>query len=163
MLPVCFLARRTRDSPDPSDALTWAFVADLATRLLNHQDSISRLLSVPSVSRTSVIQRQRSQKLSADEIDQLVERYRAGESTHDLAAGSTAHCHTIARALTKAGVELGHNRRRLTDAQVHGASQLYDEGWSLAQLADHFGVGRETHRRELSSAGTNIRRRGGRT
>ncbi|MEM9519649.1 MAG: hypothetical protein AAGA37_10050 [Actinomycetota bacterium] len=105
----------------------------------------------------------RQERLSEDEIELLIERYQAGESTRDLAADSPAHRHTIARALGDAGVELRHKRRRLTDEVVRRAATDYRAGATLATLASTYGVGRETIRRELHNAGVTMRPRGGRT
>jgi hypothetical protein len=73
------------------------------------------------------------------------------------------HRHAISKTLAANCVELCQKRHRLTDnAVTDAASGLYAMAWTFAQLADKFGVGQETMRRELHDAGIDVRPRGGR-
>jgi len=51
----------------------------------------------------------------------------------------------------------GSERPKLVDAALHEAIRLYGQGWSLARVGDHFGVGGETVRRALRLAGVPVR------
>lgn len=136
---------------------------DLAGRLLNHAEELSELQSAPRTRRRPTQpSHRRLPRLTEQEVEQLAERYNAGESTRELAAEHDAHRHTITSALRDAGVPLRHKRRRLSDEQVRAAQRRYEAGASLEQLGEQFGVGRETIRRELHRAGVVLRSRGGR-
>lgn len=101
-------------------------------------------------------------RLDEDQLNTLITRYEAGESTRDLARDDGPHRHTVARALRNAGIDLRHKRRRLTDEQVVEAATLYNTGLTLAQLAERLSVGQETIRRELVASCHRLRPRGGR-
>ncbi len=65
------------------------------------------------------------------------------------------------RHLAEAGVSRRPNVRKLTDDHAAEAARLYATGLSLANVAEHFDVGADTIRRELTAAGIALRPRRG--
>ncbi|MCP4308417.1 MAG: hypothetical protein GY788_26760 [bacterium] len=110
----------------------------------------------------ATVQATRQRRLTPDETEDLVNRYRAGSSTRELATECGLHRHTISRRLAAEGVYLRAKQRRFDDAAIDKARQLYQEGWTLARLASEYDVGRETIRRELINSGLELRPRGSR-
>lgn len=51
---------------------------------------------------------------------------------------------TLNAVLSRQGVESARGRRRLTVQQEHELIQLWRGGWTHLQMAEHFGVARET-------------------
>ena len=86
--------------------------------------------------------RQRQHRLRADEIQDLVNAYRAGNSVYALAKIFTINRRTVSAILQRHGVPCRYN---LLDGQpVAEAARLYEAGWSLARVAEHFGVAART-------------------
>jgi predicted DNA-binding protein YlxM (UPF0122 family) len=81
--------------------------------------------------------RQHQHRLTTEQVDQLVERYQAGESSNRLAAEFEVHRTTISTNLAARNVR---TRYRLLDDDLAGATRLYESGWSLARVAKQFGV-----------------------
>lgn len=145
-----------------ADGSNLNYSVDLADQLLNIEDEICQLQAAPRVNRPASSRTSRVHRLTSAEVEDLVARYEAGESTRALATDFGRGRETVSRALRNAGVELRRKRRRLTDTNVTEAAHLYSEGWTLSQLGQKFNVGQETIRRELLRAGHQLRPRGGR-
>ena len=100
-------------------------------------------------------------RLSDAESDELVRRYRAGESINGLARELGVHRTTVVNHLDRAGVTRRRVARKLTDSAIALAAAQYREGASLAIVAEEFGVHVRTLAKELRRAGTQIRPRPG--
>ena len=139
----------------------------LVRLLLNHEVQIKRMLATTLTSKNIARPRRkpdvrRLRKLTESEIQLLILRYDAGESTKQLGESLGIHRTTVACHLTDNGVQLRRKSRRLTDEQVVEAAKRYASGDTLTMLADRYEVGQETIRRELHAAGIGLRPRGGR-
>jgi lambda repressor-like predicted transcriptional regulator len=87
--------------------------------------------------------RQAQVRLDPDDADALAAAYRKGTTIKELAM------------LRRLGLE--RRRPGLSDEQVDEASRLYPEGWSLARLAERYGVDDMTVRRYLLLGGVEMR------
>jgi hypothetical protein len=96
--------------------------------------------------------------LGADEVAEVVARYRAGQTANVLAQAFDVHRTTIVRHLEAAAVPTRY--RILSDGHVAEARQLYEQGWSLARLGEHFGVATRTVLNAFQRAGVSTRRVG---
>jgi uncharacterized protein (DUF433 family) len=82
--------------------------------------------------------RQRQHRLRANEVQDLLDTYRGGGSVYVLAKAFTIDRRTVSAILQRHGIRPRYN---LLDTQaVAEAARLYEAGWSLARLADRFGV-----------------------
>ena len=100
--------------------------------------------------------RQAQRRLTSEQVGQLVEEYRAGDSMKALAARWALHRSTVAGHLRHAGVQL--RRQGLSEEQLREGVRLYTEGWSLQRLAERYWCDAETVRTHLTQAGLNMRR-----
>jgi lambda repressor-like predicted transcriptional regulator len=94
-------------------------------------------------------------RLDPHQAKELASAYSAGNATNELAARFGIHRATVTAILHRLGVDL--RQRGLTDEQVAEACRLYPEGWSLARLAERYGVTDMTVRRYLLLAGVVMR------
>jgi site-specific DNA recombinase len=62
----------------------------------------------------------------------------AGATVYELAARFKIHRTTVSEHLHRAGIEM--RRRGLIQDQIAVAMQFYGSGWSLARIADRYGV-----------------------
>lgn len=85
-----------------------------------------------------VIGRSRDWAFRANEVDQLVERYKLGESVNVLARDLEVNCRTISAHLARRGVRTRY--RILGEEEMANAVRLYERGLSLARVGEHFGV-----------------------
>jgi hypothetical protein len=86
-----------------------------------------------------------------DEVCELVEAYRAGDSVYVLAVAFAIDRRTVSAILERHGIRRRYN---LLDADALAeAAQLYETGWSLARLAEHFGVTAKTVHNAFVKAG----------
>ena len=95
--------------------------------------------------------KQRQVRLRPEQIDEIVVRYRNGETAPMLAEAFGVHRKTILLALRRRGVEPRY--RRLDDDDVAQAACWYHEGWSLARIGGELGADASTVRRALLRAG----------
>ena len=100
-------------------------------------------------------------RLSRGEIDQLIDRYRRGESIDGLARRYAIHRTTVIHHLDRAGIARRRVVRKMTDETVTRAAARYGEGVSLAIAAAELGVHTRTLAREFRRAGVAIRPRRG--
>lgn len=101
------------------------------------------------------VARQTQVRLDPHQAGALAQAYIAGEATKELAERFGIHRATATVILRRLGVDL--RQRGLTNAQVAEACRLYSDGWSLARLAERYGVDDMTVRRYLLLAGVVIR------
>jgi len=101
-------------------------------------------------------------RLSDTESDDLVHRYRAGESINGLARELGLHRTTVINHLDRAGVARRRTARKMTDKSVARAAAQYLAGAPLTIVAKEFGVHPRTLAKELRRAGTPLRPRPGR-
>jgi hypothetical protein len=76
-------------------------------------------------------------RLDAEEVDKMLERYRAGAEINALATEFGINRTTVMKHVERAGAP---RRRNLVRDHLDEARRLYDRGWSLAKVAQHFGV-----------------------
>jgi len=97
----------------------------------------------------------RAQRLTAEELAELVAGYLAGAQAKELARRFQVHRHTVADVLERSGLQ--PRQRGLGSAQLARACQLYRDRWSLARLGEELGVTANTVRRYLLMAGVVMR------
>jgi DNA-binding CsgD family transcriptional regulator len=97
-----------------------------------------------------------NRKLSRSEVQELVERYRSGKSTYNLALQFGTDRHTIGRHLRHAGMEL-RPQRKMTPQQIDEAVRLYADGRSLAAIGKKLGVSPTTIGTALKRVGMRLR------
>lgn len=105
------------------------------------------------------IERERQRRLSPDEVAQIIADYKAGASIKGLAAKYALHRATVGAQLTRHAVP--RRPKGLKREQVHEAARLYEQGWSLARLGEHFGVSSSTVRQRLAQEDVALRSRRG--
>jgi hypothetical protein len=99
--------------------------------------------------------RQAQVRLESQQVGALASAYSAGNATNELAARFGIHRATVTAIRHRLGVDL--RQRGLTDERVAEACRLYPEGWSLARLAERYGVDDMTVRRHLLLVGVVMR------
>lgn len=103
----------------------------------------------------AVRERQIQRRLTAEQVDQLLDEYRAGASMKDLANQWRLHRTTVAAHLRRAGV--APRRRGVPAARLLEAVRLYGQGWSCKRLAERYGCDDETVRQALKRADVSLR------
>jgi DNA-binding CsgD family transcriptional regulator len=103
-----------------------------------------------------------TRRLSAAELEQVVELYGLGLSTYKLACRFGTDRHTITGHLRRGGVSL-RSRHKLTPKLVEQAVQLYADGQSLATIGKQLGLSPTTVGKALTTAGIRLRDRHGRS
>lgn len=94
-----------------------------------------------------------NRKLSPAEVAELIAHYQQGASIRSLSQAVGMHEQTVRAHLRRQGVNL-RPLRALTDTQEIEVVRLYvEEMWTLAELADKFGVGQGTVRNVLVRRG----------
>jgi hypothetical protein len=127
---------------------------DIVTRLrqINTCEECDQLPARPT---RSIRQSQR--RLSLDEIESLLEAYRAGTYIDKIAGQFGIHPTTVWAIVKRQGLP---SRVRVIDRNLPEARQLYEQGWSTARIGKHFGVAGDTVRRVLTKAGSPCASRG---
>lgn len=97
--------------------------------------------------------------LTAQDIDDIVRTYRAGETTQRIGSQYGISKTRVATLLREQGATL--RRQGLTEEQVSEAERLYDQGKSLATLGIQFNVSHSTIANILKRRGVNLRPRPG--
>jgi hypothetical protein len=100
--------------------------------------------------------KQVQRRLDPGELDALVERYRAGVEVRALAAQSGVHRSTMIAPAVRHGVP---GRKGKLDGKLDEARVLYEQGWSLMRVGEHFGVGPAAVWNAFRSAGVQRRPR----
>jgi transposase len=96
--------------------------------------------------------------LTPDEVSELVAEYEAGMPVRALAARFGLHRGTVLQVVKRSGVT-----RRLaysTPAQRKHAAALYEQGYSLSQVAKRVGVSAPTVKAAVLAEGGTIRPKG---
>ncbi len=99
---------------------------------------------------------QSHKRLSAGELNNLIERYEAGGTVKGLAREVGVHHETARHYLHRAGV-MRPRREPLTKAEVEEAVELYGSGLTIAQVAAKFDRKYQTMRQALLRAGVQMR------
>jgi hypothetical protein len=100
-------------------------------------------------------------RLSPEIIQQLIHDYEAGQSTPALMTTYGLGKGAVLRLLEEAGVQRrGQGQKNI---QLEEAIQLYEQGWSLVNLAVRYDCNGETVRQALMGAGVKLRPRSGRS
>ncbi|PEG33009.1 helix-turn-helix domain containing protein [Mycolicibacterium agri] len=97
-----------------------------------------------------------NRRLSPAEQTQLVEEYRGGRSTYELAHQFRIHRRTVVTHLERHGVPV-RPQLKMTPTVVEQAKRLYADGHSLAAIGDDLGVDATTVLNALKKAGVNLR------
>jgi len=105
--------------------------------------------------------RQTQRRLTAEQVEALVEEYANGASVPVLAKEFEVHRTTVMHHLAREGVPRRACVRRLTDDDVMEAAGYYRNGESLATVAARFGVNPATVAREFARARVETRPRKG--
>lgn len=100
--------------------------------------------------------KQKQKRLSDDEIRQIVDKYKAGATTYELAAEFGCHRRTISRALKKSGIEVSI-KTESKDGVVATILHLYDDHMSALDIGKKLDIGEKTVRRILRENGVRIR------
>ena len=79
--------------------------------------------------------------LRAEQVDELVARYRDGATLVELASLFSIHRRTVAEHLTRRKVPI--RRGRFDPSRIHEAADLYDSGLTLVEVG--LKVGAEPH------------------
>jgi DNA invertase Pin-like site-specific DNA recombinase len=96
----------------------------------------------------------RARQLSDQQVGELIEGYKTGETVYGLAERFKINRQTVSNALHRAGVQI---RGRLTSEQIDQAVQLYASGWSLARIADKLATTADTVRTRLLQRAVRMR------
>ena len=92
-------------------------------------------------------------RLTNEQVAALLDAYRAGDSTYQLAERFGVHRQTVAATLRRAGIATrGLERADLTDEQRAEARRLGDEGVSYHQIGITLGVSERVVSRTLRPA-----------
>jgi DNA-binding transcriptional ArsR family regulator len=81
-------------------------------------------------------------RLTDDQIQTLVDRYRQGATTNELAREFGIHRRTVSAHLHRSGTTM--RRQGLDDTAVVEAARLYEGGWSLTRIGNRLGVDPKT-------------------
>lgn len=109
------------------------------------RDRLVHLLSLPSQEGRDHAERkprQRQRRLRAAEQAELAERYQSGETVNALAEAFDITRQTVSKILDRHDVPRRY--RLLADADIREASQLYEEGLSLAAIGERLGISART-------------------
>jgi lambda repressor-like predicted transcriptional regulator len=98
--------------------------------------------------------------LRAEQVDDLVARYRDGATLVQLASRFGIHRRTVAEHLTRREVPI--RRTGIDSSRFNEVADLYDSGLTLAEVGLKVGAGPDAVRRALVEHGVPIRAGGGR-
>jgi uncharacterized protein (DUF433 family) len=122
---------------------------------------LERILAGQNKDRASartVRSRQTQRRLGPEEVADLVSEYATGRTIGDLATDFGIHRTTVLAHLERQGVK---RRSGIITGNLPVATLLYEQGWSLMKIGEHFGVDGETVRQALRKAGVPLRARNG--
>jgi len=137
---------------------------DLLGALANPSWEVRRLLKLakgwPTVPRrptshVQVVPVRTARQLHASEIDRLVAAHSNGATVRALAKQFGIHRSTVGRHLHVRSIDT--RPPGLSSEDLATAAELYRSGWSLAKIADKFGVAGDTVRRRLREIGVRMR------
>lgn len=96
-----------------------------------------------------------ARQLDADQTQALIDAYRAGATVYQLGPRFGIDRRTVGKILTRNGVQTKHPG--LSPADIDQASQLYEDGWSLARIGERLNVTGTTVHRRLRERGVTMR------
>lgn len=96
-------------------------------------------------------------RLSAGEVDELVEKYQGGMRKADLARFYGINESTVWKHIRDREIP---SQYLWTEEQILEVVELYEDGATLASISEHVGRARGTVRRRLLEAGVELRSRG---
>jgi DNA-directed RNA polymerase specialized sigma24 family protein len=132
------------------------------SNLCDQGERIQDLLRIVPEGSPEVNLRTRKQvqhRLNADEVDELVKRYRAGAKVGELAANFGVHRDTVSEQLDRQGV--ARRQKGLAPELLSELIALYRSGSSLATIGAKMSVDPGTVALALRKAGTPLRPRRG--
>lgn len=138
----------------------------LAGQLREHADQVKALLTVPREAQNRESKRlpakgsQPQRRLTPEQVDELVQAYRAGGTIKGLAVQFRIHHTTVMAHLDRRGVVRRRRGQVLSQEQADDAVALYQAGWSLHAVAAKIGSDHRVVRESLVKAGVEIRRAG---
>jgi len=94
--------------------------------------------------------------LTPAQVEALAASYRAGATTTELSESFGIHRRTVVVHLHRQGVPL--RRDGLAAKHTTSAGRLYNQGWSLAQIATKYGTTANTVRAVLLAHGVEMRK-----
>ena len=100
-------------------------------------------------------------RLSPTDIDGLIAAYRAGATISRLAIEFGIHRTTVAGHLDRHSIPRHNKQRAWDDETLRHAAELYATGWSLADIADQFGIDAQTVANRFRRADIAVRPRRG--
>lgn len=135
-------------------------IADIAARLGVHRTTLDMLVQRLRLTRED------PRQVPASVRDETVELYRAGMSLSGLGSRFGFSANKVQRLLVAMGEPVRRRGPRmkgspLTDEQIRAAIADYEQGSSIASIAQRFGVSYPTLRKALMKAGVELRSRGG--
>lgn len=102
--------------------------------------------------------RRRARHLRTDEVELIVSRYLFVRNIRTVAREFQISRTTVARILTERGIDAS---RRMTDAQISVAVELYSQGLSSAAIGERLGFDNHTILNAVRRHGVSIRPRSG--
>jgi len=129
--------------------------------LYKNRPPIAESQASPQVSALPPTSYRMTRRLTPDEQEQVLELYRIGTSTYQLARQFKTDRHTITGHLRRGGVTL-RSRQKLTPQLTEQAKQLYAEGQSLATIGKQIGLTPTAIGDALKREGVKLRDRHGR-
>ena len=96
-------------------------------------------------------------QLSDAEVASIIEEYKNGISTYDLAKKYGCHRETISNHLKKHGIIV--SIKKITTETETEIIKLYENGLPTKEIAERFGVGKSTVKRYLYKKGIEMRTR----
>ncbi|MBD8219622.1 hypothetical protein IFU40_13365 [Microbacterium sp. CFBP 13617] len=133
-------------------------IADLATRLGVHRTTLDNLIK-----RLGLI-REDPDAVPSAVRDAIVASYRAGETLATIASRHEFSPNKVQRLLVTAGESIrsrGPRGSQLTSEQVRDLVGRYERGVAMGIVAEELGVSYACVRKQLMTAGMQLRARGG--
>jgi DNA invertase Pin-like site-specific DNA recombinase len=96
-----------------------------------------------------------ARQLDTEQTQELIAAYRAGNTVYQLGDQFGIDRRTVGKILTRNGVQTKHPGLSATD--IDQATQLYEDGWSLARIGERLGVTATTVHRRLRERGVTMR------
>lgn len=137
---------------------------ELMRRYSNHKlpGQADRILGAdPAPTRTAghtTQVRRPPRRISSDDVNDMVKRFRAGQTVKDISAALGVHRATVAKHLEKRGITERRQARRLSVEEVDQMVELYQAGQSLATIGKQFGVHHDAVRYRLRQKSVAMRK-----
>lgn len=134
-------------------------IADIAARFGVHRTTLDMLV------RRLGLTREDPRQVPVSVRVEIVELYRAGMSLAELGSRFGFSANKVQPLLVTVGEQVRRRGPKMkgspsTDEQLHTATDAYEQGSSIASIADRFGVSYPTLRKALIEAGVELRARG---